>query len=149
MTIAEAQAIREFGAFERFIKLGLLPIDPNTVEKRPDPEPDILCRIEGQGMVAFELAELCAEDVAKLVAKPARGFTWTSDPSARIVRDKLTKTYLTPHRIELLLHTEGRLVSTDDMIIATIRPILQSRDGPFQRVWLHGEHGGYEVWRAG
>jgi hypothetical protein len=149
MTIRLTQANRELEAFDRFLRLRLLSIDPGSLEKRHEPEPDILCRLRGEGLVAFELAELCAEDVAKLVANPETKFTWSADPAPRIVRKKLKKKYLTPYPIELLLYAEGRLVSTDDMIIHAIRPIFEGRGGgPFRRVWLHGEHGGYEVWRA-
>lgn len=150
MTIAEAQARRELAAFERFVQLGLLNVELGSVEKRPEPEPDLLCLVVGVGPVAFELAELCAEDVAKLMANSDQGFIWSADPSARILCNKLAKDYVTPHPIELLLHTEGRLVSTDNLIIETIRPILQSRGGgPFRHVWLLGEKGGYDVWHAG
>lgn len=52
------QAKVEREIFESFAKVAPFKILPGTIESRNPPEPDILCRIEGQGKVGFELTEL-------------------------------------------------------------------------------------------
>jgi hypothetical protein len=134
--------------FAEFARQSGLRISPESIEKRPRGEPDIRCTVQGEGSVAFELAELCAGDIAARIARlPADGdsFLWTSDPSASILRKKLKAQYDTPCPIELLLYTSGRVVTFDDVILDTLRPILECRNGPFRRVWLLGEKA-YEVW---
>ena len=73
---------------------------------------------------------------------------WTSDPSAKIVRNKLGKTYTATHPIELLVYSDGRLITPDDVIIPTITPILESRDGPCRRAWFMGEKTTCLLWEA-
>lgn len=142
----------ELLVFRAFVEHSKIRVVPGTIEKRPRGEPDILCVIEGEGPVAFELAELCAEDIAATLPRIRGGgsvLIRTSDPSARILRTKLNKLYRSEAPIELLLYTNARLVTPNDVIIATLRPILESRAASFRRVWLLGERGAYELWRAG
>jgi len=72
----------------------------------------------------------------------------TTDPSARIVRNKLSCTYNTAHPIELLVYADGPIITPDDVIISTIRPIFESVDGPYQRAWFMGEHYTCLIWQA-
>ena len=58
------------------------------------------------------------------------------------------KTYTTTHPIELLVYSDGRLINPDDVIIPTITPILESRDGPFRRAWFMGEKTTCLLWEA-
>jgi hypothetical protein len=84
----------EIEAFLEFIERARLPIDPKSVQKRPVREPDILCVHAKEGPIAFELARICDETIAKVLAAGANATTeafWTSDPSASIVRRKLKK----------------------------------------------------------
>jgi len=48
----------EIGVFRRFAKVSGLPIIPESIEQPPEPEPDILCEIIGEGRVAFELTRI-------------------------------------------------------------------------------------------
>ena len=111
------------------------------VESRPEPEPDLLCRHAEAGLIAIELVRLIDERVAHAVdgrRDPAIAFS-TGDPTARIIRSKLSKHYETPYPIELLVCWEPRLVTPDEAILAVLLPLLDARDHPFQRVWYFGE----------
>jgi len=79
----------ELEVFGRFLELSGLPIDPTSVEKRLPPEPDILCRHETEGIVAFELVEMCDRNLAKFTAQADEGYLRTSDPSAVVISNKL------------------------------------------------------------
>ena len=141
----------ELLVFREFAEKANIGVIASSIEKRPLGEPDILCSIEGEGPVAFELAELCAEDVAAAISNIKNGgvaVDSTSDPSATVLRRKLRKTYQSHAPIELLLYTNARLVTPDDLILSTLRPMLDSHRSRFRKVWLLGEKGTYEVWRA-
>ena len=151
-TTSEAtKGLEEVEAFRLFIARSQAPIDPLSVEKRNPPEPDLLCTHATDGFVAFELAILCYREIAKVIAAGPKARTdafSTSDPSAEIVRKKLKKTYTTSHPIELLVYSDGRLITPDDVIIPTITPILESREGPFRRAWFMGENTTCLIWEA-
>ena len=135
------KGLEEVEAFRLFISRSRVPIDPLSVEKRNPPEPDLLCRHATEGLVAFELANLCDPAIAKVIAAGPKARTdafSTSDPSAEIVRKKLKKSYTTRYPIELLMYSNGRLITPDDVIIPTITPILESRKGPYRRAWFMG-----------
>jgi hypothetical protein len=144
------KGMEEVEALRRFIARSGAALDPSTIEKRAPPEPDLLCR-GAEGPVAFELANLCDPEIAKVIAAGPRARTdafSTADPSAAIVRKKLKRTYTTTSPIELLVYTDGRLITPDDVIIPTIRPILESLDGPYRRAWFMGEEITCLLWEA-
>jgi hypothetical protein len=151
-TSSEAtKGLEEIDAFRLFIARSQTHIDPLSVEKRNPPEPDIMCEHATEGFIAFELAILCDPEIAKVIAagpKARTGAFSTSDPSAEIVRKKLKKTYTTCHPIELLVYSDGRLITPDDVIIPTITPILESRKGPYRRAWFMGETTTCVIWKA-
>jgi hypothetical protein len=63
--VTDRHASKEISIFSRFAAVSGLSIGEASIEKRPPPEPDILCNIEGVGDVAFELVELIDRDLAK------------------------------------------------------------------------------------
>jgi hypothetical protein len=65
MAYDDQLSCRELKIFSTFAKACGLPIQPNSIEKRQPPEPDILCMIEGEGPVAFEMVEIIDEDLAR------------------------------------------------------------------------------------
>ena len=148
----------ELEFFRRFAALVDLPLDANSAEKRPPPEPDILCKHEQEGYIAFELVEICDPKLAQIITDAAKSaadepvFVRTSDPSKLILGKKLQKKYLTKYPVELLCYTNGRVITPPDVIIPTIRPLLDSEIGAFRRVWLLGHKRGmdvvYPVWDA-
>jgi len=141
---------RELEIFRRFVKLSGLPIDPQSITKQLPPKADLLCRHLTEGPIAFELVEVCDPTIAKVMAAPVEnGIVFsTSDPSGNIIRKKIRKTYEANCPVELLCYTDGRLITPDDVIVPTVRPILESWNGVFQRAWLLGETGAYALWGA-
>ncbi len=79
----------EIEVFRRFLELSGLPIDSSSIEKRLPPEPDILCRHDTEGIVAFELVEMCDRNLAKFIAQASKGYLRASDPSAIVISKKL------------------------------------------------------------
>jgi hypothetical protein len=79
----------ELVVFARFVRLSGLPVQENSIQKRRPPEPDILCELQSQGQIAFELAEACVPEFAQAIAigaqTGAHDATWGSawlNPSA-------------------------------------------------------------------
>jgi hypothetical protein len=60
------QTKEELMVFHSFAVKSGLAIDPNSIEKRPDGEPDILCEVTDEGTLAFEMTSLIdRERIAK------------------------------------------------------------------------------------
>lgn len=122
------------------------------VNSRPEPEPDLLCVHASDGEIAFELVSLTDPAIAEVQAaggKARQDAFSTSDPSERIIRNKLHKKYTTlARRIELLIYTDGQIVTPDDAIILTISPLLDATTHPFSCVWFMGEFTTCRLWGA-
>jgi len=142
------KAARERRVFQAFIQEAALPIYPESVQSRCPPEPDILCCHRLEGWVAFELAEICDSDIARRIQARHRNeaeFIRGSDPSLRILKDKLKKTYKTEYPVELLCYTAGRVISPDAVILEGIRRATDMNKGQFRRFWLVADRW-YLVW---
>jgi hypothetical protein len=142
----------ERAVFLEFIEKACLPVESGSIDKPHGRSmPDIFCTMLGGEQVAFELVEICAEDVAAIRSKLREGGSVafsTADPTEHILRRKLHKTYETERPIELLCYTNARTVSADDQIIAEAQRWARSLEGPFRRVWLLGEKDVYDIWSA-
>lgn len=142
MNTEQEKAKNEIQVFLDFIACLNLQIDNASVEKRNPPEPDILCRHLEEGLIAFELVELCDSNIASAINKrnpPAVDCFYTSDPSIEVITKKMLKKYQSAYLIELLCYTNDRLVTPDDVIIPTIIPYLECNSGQFRRVWFFGK----------
>jgi hypothetical protein len=140
-TAAEKKQERERHVFQKFIRTSKLPIFPESVESRLHPEPDILCLDAEEGHIAFELTEICAEELARKLSaidKEEFGLVRSQDPSWSVLRKKLRKSYQTSHPVELLCYV-GRALSADSQIRATIQPLIDMNNGQFRRIWLWGD----------
>ena len=143
MSNKEKKQQEEKDAFLRFVaKLGQSD-EWVAVENRPEPEPDLLCLHTIDGRRAFELVSLTDESIAIRLAAGEKAniepFS-TADPSGRIIRAKLNKRYQTSvFRIDLLVYTDGRIITPDDVIIPTIQPLFDNVPHPFDAVWFMGE----------
>ena len=146
----EAKADRERKIFRLFAKSLGWQFTADSVESRSQPEPDILYHSE-DGTTAFELAEICASDVAaqgaglkessKTTGVGGVSAIWTSDPTGQILQAKLGKTYVSGHPIDLLCYTNGRVVSPDSIVESQIAATLSSAlHVGFRRVWYFGEN---------
>ena len=147
MSVAELKkADKEKEIFRIFVQKSSLPVDLLSIECKRPPEPDSLCAHATEGKIAFELAELCIEEIAKAnsdMIKPGRsGYScmFVSDPTKDVVRSKLSKSYRTEYPIELLLYTNGRTGSTDEWIILDIRDVVGNIGlGQFRKIWILGK----------
>jgi hypothetical protein len=141
----EEKTALELDALRKFIAAEGYPIELESLEKlRGMRKPDFTCRPLSGERLAFEVTSLCAEEVARMIARTPdeSGVSfWTGDPTARIVRTKMHKNYDTDMPIELLCYWDARTVSTDDMIVPTIEAVSNAGRNPFRRVWYHGEDG--------
>ncbi len=151
MRTEQSKGTSEIIIFSAFVNGANLPYDLGTVEKRVPPKPDILCQHQTDGLVAFELVEICDAKLAQFNATVKEGGTYyirTADPSAQIIRKKLRRKYETTYPIELLCYTAGRVVTPANVIIPTIRPYLRSVRHVFRRAWLLSQGKVYEVWNV-
>jgi hypothetical protein len=146
MQCEQAKGADEIKAFLRFLAAVDLPIAASSIEKRDPPEPDLRCVHATDGPIAFELVELCDPNLAKAIAVRSEAYIRTSDPSARIISNKLRRKYTTNLPIELLCYTNGRIITPDNVIIPTVAPYLRSWRHIFRRAWLLGRKGVYELW---
>jgi hypothetical protein len=138
--------------FERFIhRLGTQGAW-TSINSRPEPEPDLLCIHAEQGPIAFELVSLTDPNLAEVQAaglKARQEAFSTSDPSERIVRSKLNKKYKTVAvQIELLIYTDGQIITPDDVIIPTVLPLFEVVAHPFKRIWFMGEYETSCLWNV-
>lgn len=142
MTSEEAKARAEREVFLEFAQVADLPVVPGSVESRRPREPDILCRLLGGELVAFELLEIVDQDVARLVSDAVRGRevggVFHGDPTLDKVREKLVeKRYETPHPKELLAYSNVMLTPPDVWIPkfeARLNDLLDR--STFRRLWV-------------
>jgi len=151
MTSESEKAREEREAFQRFVERFGTRNEWLSIESRKPEEPDLLCIHVENGPVAFELVRICDPNVKKVLAAGAKAHQAafsTSDPSEQIVRAKLKKTYVTSHPIELLIYSEGDVITTDDCIIPTILPWFDAIRHPFRKAWFMGETEVRCLWSA-
>ena len=65
MANRDRHGLREKTIFLDFAKTCGLAIQLDSIEKREPPEPDILCQIDWEGAVAFEMVELIYQGLAQ------------------------------------------------------------------------------------
>jgi hypothetical protein len=136
------KAARERARFLAFAAVAGLPVVTGTTQSRPPPEPDILCEIQGRGLVAFELVDLIDSTLARTVARTLKGqageAVWYGKPPLDIVREKCRKHYETPHPTELVVcagEEEVELLSPADPSVEDRASQLVERS-EFSRVWV-------------
>ncbi len=145
------KARKEREAFQLFAERLGLRHEWLSIESRKPDEPDLLCVHVKEGPIAFELVRICDPNIAQVLAagpKTHQGASSTADPSERIVRKKLKKTYVTPHPMELLIYSEGVVISPDNVIIPTILPWFDAIRHSFRKIWFMGENVVGCLWAA-
>lgn len=152
MTSQLIKSTNERAAFLLFVERLGTKNDWSSVSSCEPPEPDLLCVHVANGPVAFELVRITDPNIAKIQGAGTNASQTafsTSDPSMRIVIDKLKKQYTTTNAIELLIYSEGQVITPDDVIIPTIAPWFDAIAHPFRRVWFMGEKQVLCLWNAG
>ena len=146
MSVNGKKSQREPAMFQEFAKRSSLPIVPNSIENRDSPEPDMLCKISGEGPVAFELKEICSSNIAKVVSYLQSGHDQepkyirgdSSDDLRAFLEKVRDKKYKSDFRIELLFYADGRDGFPPDVIIPTIQSVFDAKPHCFTRVWFMG-----------
>lgn len=139
-------------AFARFVERLGTQNEWVSISSQPEPEPDLLCIHTKHGAIAFELVSLTDPHIAEVQASGPKAFHrafYTSDPSERIVRNKLRKNYSTKaSHIELLIYTDGQIITPEDAVIPIVLPWFDAISHPFKRVWFMGEFETRCLWQA-
>jgi len=152
MSVLTNKQLNEQQAFARFANRVGSAQQWVAVSSRPEPEPDLLCIHAEYGAIAFELVSLTDPEIASIQAAGPRARTdafSSNDPSERIIEKKLGRSYETSAQyIELLMYTDGQIITPDDVIIPTVRPLLELHKHPFKRVWFMGERETCCLWPA-
>lgn len=144
-----AKQEREREVFGRFAAVSDLSIEAGSIQSCEKPQPDIRCRIEGEGNVWFELAEACSEDMARAInTLPESGVfaTWPGENTEETVSKHIGTQYKANGPMELLVYDDGRSPNSESGLIASIEYVVQSGAGQFRRVWFLGESGAHLVW---
>ncbi len=148
MSMKQSKEERELAIFSAFIeKAASVVIDSARNGDPSISEPDVVVALPGDQIFGVELTELCDENLASAIARPTTGAFWTSDPSARILMNKLHKTY-SIEPVDLLIHWDGRVVTPDDVAIPTLKhQIAKAADRiAFRSIWYFGENTIERIW---
>ncbi len=138
----EDKEARERAIFTECAGIAGLRVREGSVASRPPPEPDILCELVGEGLVAFELVEIVDPDLAESVSvavrrnQDARG-VWVGDPTLERISEKIQgRSYSTPYPMELLAWA-GRLTTPPSVWHPTYEQDLRALQlGSFRRLWV-------------
>ncbi len=130
------KAARERAIFTEFVNVAGLPVLSRSIESRPEPEPDILCELRGEGPVAFELGELIDQGLARAISiGDSNGLA--VDDTALTMAAKLTKTYRTPHPMELVLYGWAIVLPRDAWLPKFGERLKDLLDrSMFRRLWV-------------
>jgi hypothetical protein len=141
----DEKAAHELAVFLEFAEYAVregLRVRPGSAASRRPPEPDILCDVNGEGPVAFELVEIIDSTLAENISVairdgvPARG-SCVADFTGERLRKKLAATYKTPHPLELVMWANP-FITPPDVWHPTFEPKLRALSGksPFRRIWV-------------
>ena len=147
----KAEAEREI--FRLFAKKLSWPSDLDLIQTMEPPKPDILF-LGLSSPATFELAEICAQDVAQqrsdLIKAGGVSVIWTSDPTEEILLSKLAKSYSGDEPVDLLCYMNGRVVSPDSQVEFQIAETLANASRVrFRRIWYFGERAIFEFSPSG
>ena len=143
MSKEQQKADYERRVFEGFRVRSGLKIDQDSVENRPPPQPDILCKVEGKGHVAFELKRISAEDITRAVSSSLKTGA-SSTPAIRtynpidyIAKKARAEKKSSKFPMELVFYSE-LVVATPCMIIRKIQMYFDNDLHKYQAVWFMG-----------
>jgi hypothetical protein len=150
LTKEQEKAYREYLTFLNFARVAPLDIDPNSIQNRPVPEPDILCSVAGSREY-FELGEVTDEGLAKRASIAERagldtnfGYMGQFEPLLKMITQKCSKTYST-NRLpaSLLLHYNVGHQTPYPHVVAQVASDLrqlasqQFEASPFAAIWFY------------
>ena len=135
----DEKAAYEREIFDQFWPVAGLRVVPDTIQNRAPPEPDILCEIEGDGPVAFELVRLIDQDLARAIGTASPDGLAIGDPTFSEIRKKLIgKRYTTTHPMELVAYVEIDALLPPDVWLPKFgqRTSDLLDEAPFRRLWV-------------
>lgn len=121
-----------------------------SVDSTNPPKPDLLCVHQDRGTVAFELVAITDPTIARVNAGYSDSGVadyCTSDPTERIIRNKLSREYESSFPVELLVYNDLLTITPDEIIVEIAINLLRSEDHPFQKAWFMGEFESKLIWR--
>ncbi len=151
---SQQQAAKE--AYERdvfleFAAMAGLPLVTGSVANGGQGEPDILCDLENDGRVAFELVRIIDSGLAELISIGKTEAIATADPTADEVAKKVRKIYQTPYPVELVVYCETGFIfprNTWEPLFADQLTAMR-RASNFRRLWvanMGGRPQEYGIW---
>ena len=165
-----AQAEHERAVVLELIRMVNLDIDPNTLESRDPPEPDVYAVSVSEGPLYFELGRLLDQGIQKLRLEGFRR-AWAGDPTPVSMNDervgvperdmlkqKLGKSYVTNGMpVDLLLYfdAENALVAGgippmefSEHAKYVMLPVLAvAPRSPFRRIWVLERYRPSVLWK--
>lgn len=143
MTREDQKAAYEREVLERFLDFSGLEVIRDSIVNgnATQNEPDLLCEYINGERVGFELGRLIDPNLAQAVNRwePKNGeYIRTSDPSGAIAQRKIKQTYSVSFPVELLLYKENPIITPDNIILLTIRPVCRMNH-QYRRVWFMGD----------
>jgi hypothetical protein len=140
MSREETKTKYEQTVFYKFLDRSGIRIDRDSVAKGDhiQREPDFVCSYDNGERVGFELGRLTDPRLRKAVNRwePINGeYIRTSDPSRQIAKSKLIKKYSVAFPVELLLYKEHPIITPDNVILPTIKPVCHIKHS-YSRVWF-------------
>jgi hypothetical protein len=133
MTDHDRHGLRECKIFIRFAEVCGLTVQPDSIEKRNPPEPDILCKIEGGSSVAFEMVELIDSNLAQQTYEQIKFQRLLEEAYESLPRDQHTK--LKKHFENALVHVAFHPYTSSrarENIIPLVLAWLQELDLSFE-----------------
>lgn len=148
MNTETQKSIAEKLALEKLIDAMNLPIEKNSIEKQPAGQPDLICRDWEGNYREFEIVRLIDEKIsrAQSAGLNAKLYIRTADPTTAILNKKLSRNYQIKYSVDLLIYTDGRIVTPDSTIIPTISFLLTSKTHIFKNIWFMGNKQIVRLW---
>ena len=138
------KARRELEVFHEFAHRCGLSIVSGSIENREPPQPDIYCEIEGEGPMAFELAEFADERIAKESAHVRKHPEDSGKKYIRagevmpILAHKFARNYDSSCPIDLICYIAGRIFLPPNVLVPQMCTYIKEHPdtGPFRGVWF-------------
>ena len=148
MSQANDKARCELEVFHDFAQRCGLSIVPGSIENREPPQPDIYCEIEGEGPMAFELAEFADESLAKEInygskhpEDSVKNYIRLGEVIPILAKKLANETYESSCPIDLICYTAGRGGFMPDVVVPQMCTYIKEHPdtGLFRGVWFMSE----------
>jgi hypothetical protein len=131
-------SIDEKEVFSKFILKCPYSIQINSIQKRPPPEPDILCKLEDGADKYFELVECVDASLAKSLSMSIGGFS-SSDEQIWLepFEKKFKKKY--SRSCELLAYYDRQPIFAEDAWLSIAERFIKDnlKLSQFKKVWIY------------